>query len=217
MVWYDRLRYRLMPYIYSLAGKVHFDDYTVMRALVMDFADDRNVFDIGDQYMFGPSLMVCPVYEYKARSREVYLPAGGWYDFNTGRHFEGGRTIAADAPYERMPLFVRAGAIIPTGGETASTATPQHDLTFEVWAGADGSFTLYEDEGTNYNYERGAFATIPLEWNDAAATLTVGERTGSYEGMPAGRRLTAVVHTPDGKTSAPQTIVWSGAKTEINL
>lgn len=217
MVWYDKLRYALMPYIYSLAGKTHFDDYTVMRALVMDFGYDRSVFDIGDQYMFGPSLMVCPVYEYKARSREVYLPAGDWYDFNTGRHLEGGRTIEADAPYERMPLFVRAGAIIPTGGEIASTATPQHDLTIEVWAGADGTFTLYEDEGTNYNYEKGAWSTVPLVWNDATATLTVGERTGSYEGMPSERRLTVVVHTPDGKTSASQTIVWSGAKTDISI
>jgi alpha-D-xyloside xylohydrolase len=217
MVWYDKLRYRLMPYIYSLAGRVHFDDYTVMRALVMDFADDPAVFDIGDQYMFGPSLLVCPVYEYKARSREVYLPEGAWWDFNTGMPVEGGRTIEASAPYERMPMFVRAGAIIPMGGEVASTATPQNDLRVEVWPGADGSFTIYEDEGTNYDYEKGEYSTIPLTWSDAEGTLTIGERTGSWEGMPSERTFTVVVHSADGKTLSPKTIEWSGAKTDIHI
>jgi alpha-D-xyloside xylohydrolase len=217
MVWYDKLRYRLMPYIYSLAGRVHFDDYTVMRALVMDFGDDPAVFDIGDQYMFGPSLLVCPVYEYKARSREVYLPEGEWWDFNTGMPVAGGRSIEASAPYERMPMFVRAGAIIPMGGEVASTATPQNDLRIEVWPGADGSFTIYEDEGTNYDYEKGEFSTIPLTWNDAEGTLTVGERTGSWTGMPTERTLTVVVHSADGKTLSPKTIEWSGAKTDIKI
>jgi alpha-D-xyloside xylohydrolase len=217
MVWYDRLRYRLMPYIYSLAGRVHFDDYTVMRALVMDFADDPATFDIGDQYMFGPSLMVCPVYEYKARSRRVYLPAGGWYDLHSGRRVEGGRTIDADAPYEHMPLFVKAGAIIPTGEAIASTATPQHDLTIEVWAGADGTFTIYEDEGTNYNYERGAYSNLPLAWNDTAGTLTIGPRTGSWEGMPASRNFTVTLHTADGKTISAPPVAYTGSSTDIQI
>ncbi|MDR0907515.1 MAG: DUF5110 domain-containing protein [Rikenellaceae bacterium] len=215
MVWYDKLRYRLMPYIYSLAGKVHFDDYTVMRALVMDFAGDPATFDIGDQYMFGPSLLVCPVYEYKARSRKVYLPEGQWWDFNTGRAVAGGQAIEAEAPYERMPMFVRAGAIIPMGGEVASTATPQNDLRIEIWRGADGSFTIYEDEGTNYNYEKGEYSTIPLAWNDAEGVLTIGDRSGSWAGMPTERTFTVVVHSPDGKTSSPKTVVWTGTKTDI--
>jgi alpha-D-xyloside xylohydrolase len=217
MVWYDKLRYRLMPYIYSLAGKVHFDDYTVMRALVMDFADDPATFDIGDQYMFGPSLLVCPVYEYKARSRKVYLPEGLWWDFNTGRTVVDGQIIEAEAPYERMPMFVRAGAIVPMGGEVVSTATPQNDLRIEIWPGADGSFTIYEDEGTNYNYEKGDYSTIPLAWNDAESTLTIGERTGSWEGMPSQRTITVVVHTPDGKTTSPKTVAWAGQSTEIQI
>ncbi len=157
MVWYDKLRYRLMPYIYSLAGVTYFNDYTIMRAMVMDFGSDLNVESIGDQYMFGPSLLVAPVYKYKARTREVYLPAScGWYDLYTGKYFTGGQKIDADAPYERMPLFVKEGSIIPVGPDIQYVdEKPADPLTLLVYTGRDCVFTLYEDEGINYNYEHG--------------------------------------------------------------
>ena len=153
MVEYNRLRYRLMPYIYSLAGQAWLNDYTIMRGLTMDFSLDTEVFDIADQYMFGPSLMVNPVTEYKARSRKVYLPSAyGWYDVRTGRHYAGGTVVEADAPYEWMPLFAREGSLIPTGPDIQYTGEKEADpLTLWVYAGADGAFELYEDEGDNYN------------------------------------------------------------------
>jgi alpha-D-xyloside xylohydrolase len=116
MVYFDKLRYYLMPYIYSLAGLTYYNDYTIMRAMEMDFGYDENVKNIGDQYMFGPSFLVAPVYRYKARTREVYLPKScGWYDFYSGKYFSGGQVIEAEAPYERIPLFVKEGSVIPVG------------------------------------------------------------------------------------------------------
>ncbi|MDD2823853.1 MAG: glycoside hydrolase family 31 protein, partial [Bacteroidales bacterium] len=137
MVWYNKLRYRLMPYIYTLAGRTWFEDYTIMRALVMDFNGDGNIYDIADQYMFGDALMVCPVYEYKARKRNVYLPAkNGWYDFHTGQYFTGGRTIVADAPLDIMPLYVKAGTILPVGPDIQYTGeNPGGPLTVCVYTG----------------------------------------------------------------------------------
>ncbi|MDR1344516.1 MAG: DUF5110 domain-containing protein, partial [Tannerellaceae bacterium] len=179
MKYYNELRYRLLPYIYSLAGMTYTDDYTIMRALVMDYPGDRETYGIGDQFMFGSALMACPVYEYKARCREVYFPEGIWYDFYTGRSFSGGRRLAADAPYEKMPLFVRAGSIIPTGDLIQSTAEAQEDIYIYVYAGADGSFKLYEDNGLTYEYERGGYSVIPLEYDDRSRTLVIGKRLGS--------------------------------------
>ena len=194
ILWYMRLRYRLMPYIYSLAGAVHFDDYTIMRGLPMDFPEDVNVRDISDQWMFGPALMPCPVYEYKARSRQVYLPEGGWYDFYCGSFIAGGRTVAADAPYGRMPLYVRAGSIIPFGPEMEwSDEIPADDILLAVYAGKDASFTLYEDEGVNYNYEKGLWSVIPIEWEDSTRTLTIGNRTGSFPGILTNRTFRVVI------------------------
>ena len=194
ILWYMRLRYRLMPYIYSLAGAVHFDDYTIMRGLPMDFPEDVNVRDISDQWMFGPALMPCPVYEYKARSRQVYLPEGGWYDFYCGSFIAGGRTVAADAPYGRMPLYVRAGSIIPFGPEMEwSDEKPADDILLAVYAGKDASFTLYEDEGVNYNYEKGLWSVIPIEWEDSTRTLTIGNRTGSFPGILTNRTFRVVI------------------------
>ena len=121
-LYYDKLRYRLLPYIYSLAGAAYHDNYTIMRGLAMDFAKDTAVLNIGDQYMFGSSLLINPVYEYKQRSREVYLPkCAGWYDLYSGKWYAGGQKINADAPYERMPVFVKAGSIIPFGPELQYT------------------------------------------------------------------------------------------------
>jgi alpha-D-xyloside xylohydrolase len=157
MVYYDKLRYKLMPYIYSLAGKTYVNDYTIMRGLAMDFGADPAVKNIRDAYMFGPSLLINPVYTYQATSRDVYLPAGqGWYDLYSGKYFDGGKTIIADAPYERMPVFVKAGSIIPTGADIQYTSEKPADvITLFVYTGRDASFSLYEDEGTNYNYEQG--------------------------------------------------------------
>lgn len=195
MVEYNRLRYRLMPYIYSLAGQAWLNDYTIMRGLTMDFSLDTEVFDIADQYMFGPSLMVNPVTEYKARSRNVYLPSAyGWYDVRTGRHYAGGTVIEADAPYEWMPLFAREGSLIPTGPDIQYTGEKEADpLTLWVYAGADGAFELYEDEGDNYNYEDGAYTLIPLTWNEAERTLTIGKREGEYRGMLHERTVNVIM------------------------
>jgi len=195
MVEYNRLRYRLMPYIYSLAGQAWLNDYTIMRGLTMDFSLDTEVFDIADQYMFGPSLMVNPVTEYKARSRNVYLPSAyGWYDVRTGRHYAGGTVVEADAPYEWMPLFAREGSLIPTGPDIQYTGEKEADpLTLWVYAGADGAFELYEDEGDNYNYEDGAYTLIPLTWNEAERTLTIGKREGEYRGMLHERTVNVIM------------------------
>ena len=186
MLFYNKLRYALMPYIYSLTGAVYHNDYTIMRGLAMDFTNDKNVYNIDDQYMFGPSLMVCPVYEYKARDREVYFPEGsGWYDFYSGKFYEGGNKQMVEAPYEQIPLFVPEGSIIPFGPEIQYTAqNTEEPYTILVYAGKDGSFKMYEDEGTNYNYEKGMFATIKMDYSEADQTLTLGACNGRFEGMP---------------------------------
>ena len=194
ILWYMRLRYRLMPYLYSLAGAVHFEDATIMRGLPMDYPDDPEVRDLSDQWLLGPALMPCPVYEYKARSRSVYFPMGLWYDFYTGRPMAGGKRFTVDAPYGRMPLYVRAGSILPIGPEMEWTSEkPADDILLVVYAGADASFTLYEDDGLTYGYEKGAYSTIGLEWDDASRTFTIGERKGSFPGMLQTRRFRVVV------------------------
>lgn len=185
IVYYDMLRYSLMPYIYSLAGMVWLSDYTIMRGLAMDFTADPKVYNTGDQYMFGPSIMVCPVYSYKAREREVYFPAAtGWFDFYTGKFSEGGQKLNVPAPYERMPLFVKAGSVLPFGPEIEYTSQkPADPIVLYIYAGADVSFDLYEDEGINYNYEKGEYATIPISYQEASGKLIVGERKGEFPGM----------------------------------
>lgn len=185
VVYYTKLRYRLMPYIYTLAGMTWLNDYTIMRPLVMDFAADENVNNIGDQFMFGPSIMVSPVYQYEARSREIYFPkSSDWYDFYTGELQKGGIRKNVDAPYERIPLFVRAGSIIPFGPEIQYTDEKKADsIKLYVYQGADASFTLYEDEGTNYNYEKNRYALIPMTYDETSHQLIIGERKGEFDGM----------------------------------
>ena len=184
-----RLRYRLMPYIYTLAGDVYHRDYTIMRGLVMDFPNDARVRNINDQYMFGPSLLVAPVHEYRARQRSIYFPAGtDWYDIYSGEKIAGGRERTVQAPLERIPVYVRAGSILPTGPAVQYTAENLGGpITLTVYAGADGSFELYDDAGTTYAYERGEFSRIPISWDQSSGVLTIGARTGSYAGMPASR------------------------------
>jgi alpha-D-xyloside xylohydrolase len=194
MVYYDKLRYHLMPYVYSLAGQSYFNDYTIMRGLIMDFQADDKVYSIGDQYMFGPSLLINPVYVDKARTRDVYLPAtAGWYDLYTGEYFTGGQTIHATAPLDKMPVYVKEGSIVPAGPEIQYTTEKSADpLTLYVYTGKDASFTLYEDENVNYNYEQGKYSTIPFTYNEATKTLTIGERQGAYSGMLETRSINIV-------------------------
>ncbi|MEO6732008.1 MAG: TIM-barrel domain-containing protein [Ferruginibacter sp.] len=189
MLYYNKLRYRLMPYIYSLAGDIYHHNYTMMRALVMDFAYDTAVKNIGDQYMFGPSILVNPVTDFLARNRSVYLPAKtGWYNMDDGKFFNGGQTITAEAPLEKMPLYIKEGSIIPYGPAMEYTSEkPSDPITLYVYAGKDASFTLYEDENTNYNYETGKYATIRFNYNEAAKTLTIEDRKGSFNGMMQSR------------------------------
>jgi len=225
-LFFDRLRYRLLPYVYSLAGAATRESGTLMRALVMDFREDRTAREIGDEFLFGPALLVSPVTAYKARSRQVYLPAtaGGWYDFWTGAAVAGGATIDAPAPYERLPLHVRAGSIIPLGPELQYTdEKPADPITLVVYAGADGAFTLYEDDGVSYGYEKGAWARIPIRWTDATRTLTVGAREGSFPGMLADRTFKVLVVSKDRAVpfsfapAADRTIAYTGEAIEARL
>ena len=190
-VHYLKLRYTLLPYIYTLAGDTWHRDGTILRALAMDFPQDAKARDIADQYLFGPAFLVAPVTQFKATSREVYLPGGTqWIDFETGKRFDGGQTITAEAPLQRMPVFVRAGSIVPrTVVQQYVDEQPDAPLTIEVYTGADGSFSLYEDSGRSYGYERGESARIPLSWDEARGELSIGAREGSYPGMAAQREV----------------------------
>jgi alpha-D-xyloside xylohydrolase len=198
MEYYDKLRYRLMPYIYTLGADTYHMDGTIMRGLVMDFPADRAARNINDQYLFGPAFLVAPVTRFKARSRQVYLPAGtSWYDFHSGRSLVGGRTITAAAPYERMPLYVRSGSIVPMGPEIQHTNQPQGaPITLHVYTGADGAFSLYEDDGTSRQYLNGAFSRIPLRYEERTGTLTIGGREGTFPGMAANRTIHIRWNTP---------------------
>jgi alpha-D-xyloside xylohydrolase len=191
MEWYDRLRYRLMPYIYTLAADTHFRDGTIMRGLVMDFPADRKTWNIDDEYLFGPAFLVAPVTEFKAIDRKVYLPASTrWFDFYSGRSVDGGQTISAPAPYERMPVLVRAGSIIPTGPAVQHTREGKTaPITLLVYGGADGSFSLYEDDGVSRQYLNGAYSRIPLRYDEKEGTLTIGAREGQFPTMAAKRTI----------------------------
>ena len=190
MVWYTQLRYRLMPYIYTLGADTYMKDGSIMRALAADFPDDRAARDLDDQYLFGDAFLVAPVSDYKARARQVYFPGkGSWYDFSTGKRYRGGTSASVAAPFDRMPLFVRAGAIVPMGPVMQyvdqDRAAP---LTITVYTGADGSFSLYEDDGTSEQYKEGAYSRVPIRYNDRTGTVTIGAREGKgWVGMPATR------------------------------
>jgi alpha-D-xyloside xylohydrolase len=189
LVWHDKLRYRLLPYTYTLAADTYHRDGTIMRGLAMDFMDDPASRDVRDEYLFGKAFLVAPVHTFKARTRSVYLPLGAqWYDFHTGRRYGGGQTLEAAAPLARMPLYVRGGSILPVGPDIQYTAEkPGAPITLLVFTGSDGSFDYYEDDGVSYGYEHGEFARIPLRYDAAKGTLTIGARTGSYTGMPEER------------------------------
>ncbi len=207
-----RLRYRLLPYIYSLAGQVTQENYTMLRALAFDFRNDPATYNISDQFLFGPAFLVNPVtnpmyfsagsvaLEVVSQTRPVYLPAGSdWYDFWTNQRYTGGQTIEARADLATLPLYVRAGSIVPVGPEVQfSGEQPDAPLELRIYTGQDGSFRLYEDEGDNYGYEQGAFSTIRLGWEDATRTLTLEARQGSFPGMIARREFRVALIERDG-------------------
>ncbi|MBB6133114.1 alpha-D-xyloside xylohydrolase [Massilia aurea] len=224
MVWYLKLRYRLMPYIYTMAADTHYGSGTMMRGLVMDFPHDEKVKNIKDQYMFGPSFLVAPVYVYKATSRQVYLPAGAdWYDFHTGERFKGGATRTVQAPRERMPLFVKAGSVITAGPVTQYVdEKPDAPVTLFVYAGANGEATLYEDDGVTNAYERGEASRIRIAYDDKTGVVQIGERAGQYKGMPMKREFKVRVIKPGVSTAenldaADKTVVYDGKPVTIKL
>ena len=219
---YDRLRYRLLPYIYSMAWIVTSAGYTPMRALAMDFTSDPRALNVGDQFMFGPAMLVAPVMEPGADTRRMYLPKATWYDFWTGRAQAGGATITTTAPLDRMPLFVRAGSILPMGPDLQYAAEKSaNPIELRVYRGTDGAFTLYEDENDGYNYEKGVYATIPIKWKEASKTLTIGERKGKFPGMLESRTFRIVFVGEDHGAGiepiaeADKTVTYTGQELSV--
>jgi len=214
---YDRFRYRLLPYIYSLAWMTTSEAYTPMRPLAMDFRTDVRALNTGDEFLFGPAILVSPVTEPGATSRRVYLPKAKWYDFWTGRATEGGSATEAQAPLGRIPLHIRAGSILPMGPDLEwTTQKPADPIELRVYTGADGSFTLYEDENDTYAYEKGARAMIPMHWDEANRKLTIGDRQGKFRGM-LDRRTFRIVFVGEGhgigiesSAQADQTVDYAG-------
>jgi alpha-D-xyloside xylohydrolase len=219
---FDKLRYELMPYIYSMAWRTTSEHYTPMRPLVMDFRTDPRAQNIGDQFLYGPSILVNPVTEPGAATRHLYLPKAEWYDFWSGNRTAGGKAIDAAVTIDRIPLYIRAGSILPMGPDVEYAAEkPADPLELRVYRGASGTFTLYEDENDNYDYEKGIHATIPMRWDDDAKTLTIGERTGSFPGMLAGRTFRVVFVDENHGTGIGQTpqadrvVQYTGRSLEI--
>jgi alpha-D-xyloside xylohydrolase len=211
---FSKLRYRLMPYIYSLAWKVTSENYTITRALPFDFPDDATARNIADEFMFGPALLINPVTTAGATSRNVYLPAGNWYDFWTGAVNNGtaGRAVTASAPIQTIPIYARAGAILPMGPRIQYATQSVDPIELRVYPGADASFNLYEDEGDGYGYESNQYAIIPISYSNATGRVTIGARTGSFTGMLANRTFNVVVVTSgkgigDTVTSNPDCVI----------
>jgi alpha-D-xyloside xylohydrolase len=200
-IWrkYTALRYRLLPYIYSVSWQVTHEQGTMMRPLVMDFAEDRPALNISDQYMFGPAFLVNPVTDASATTRKVYLPGKkDWYDFWTGKHEGFSQQIISEAPIDVLPLYVRAGSIVLLGPEVQyAQEKPEDPIEVRVYRGANGAFTLYEDEGDNYSYEKGAYATISLNWDDRGGILTIGPRYGQFPSMSQ-KQIFQIVFVRDG-------------------
>ncbi|MBN2166219.1 MAG: DUF5110 domain-containing protein [Marinilabiliaceae bacterium] len=232
---YINLRYSLLPYIYSTSWDVTNNQSSMMRALVMDFAYDKKALDINDEYMFGKSILVCPVTKNmyskngqanfnETKSRELYLPTGSkWFDFWSGELKDGGQTINRESPIDILPLYVKAGSIIPFGPNVQYANEKIGSLTIRVYPGADASFTFYDDERDNYNYEDGAFATIEMKWNDATQTLTLKSREGQYKGMPKSMEISIIKVSKQKGTGLPydqkadKIINYTGKKVEVKL
>ena len=242
-----RLRYRLIPYLYSTAWQVTSNGESYLRPLFSDFAQDKKVWDMTDEFMFGRAILAAPIVEAQYTEEKIikedamtgwdrkeaatdgkiagvdftvektavkYLPKGtAWYDFWTGKQYSGGQTVTLQTAFNRVPMFVRAGSILPLGPEMEYVGQKAWDnLEIRVYPGADGTFTLYEDEGDNYNYEQGIYATIPFQWNNARHTLTIGNRQGSFPGMLTARKFTLVL--PDGTV---KTVDYNGEEIKVTL
>jgi len=219
------LRYQLLPYIYSEAWQVTKNGSTMMRPMVMDFNGDAEAVKQPFEYMFGKAFLVAPITEAGATQRDVYLPKStDWYDYWTGKRIKGGQTIKANAPLDQIPLYIKAGSIVPMGPVVQHSAESNNqELEIRIYEGANGEFTLYEDEGDNYNYEKGQYATITFTWNDAKKTLTIADRSGSFAGMLADRKFNLVlVDSTDGKgmdtSEKPNKVVdYKGKKISVKL
>jgi alpha-D-xyloside xylohydrolase len=216
----DKLRYRLMPYIYSLAFRVTSEGYTLMRHLVFDYPSDANTFSVKDQFLFGPAFLVSPVVTAGAISRSVYFPTGTWYDFWTGSTMSGGCSAIVSSPLSKIPLFVKAGSIVPMGPNIQYATQSIDPLEIRIYRGQDGAFALYEDEGDGYGYEAGQRSLIPFTWNESEKRLTIGVRAGSYEGMPMTRTFNIVwVGVNHGAgvevTPADQVVKYDGSQVTI--
>ena len=242
-----RLRYRLIPYLYSTAWQVTSNNDSYMRPLFADFAQDKRVWNLTDEFLFGRSILACPIVDPQYTEEKIirtnamtgwdrqnvsdgsavgtidftatktatkYLPKGTiWYDFWTGQRYQGGKDVTLETSFDRVPMFVRAGSILPLGPEMQYVGEKAWDnLEIRVYPGADGTFTLYEDEGDGYNYEKGVYSTISFEWNDRSRTLTVGERKGNYPNMLQNRQFTIVM--PD---SSQQTVSYDGNKIQVRM
>ena len=242
-----RLRYRLIPYLYSTAWQVTSNNASYLRPLFSDFAQDKRVWDMTDEFLFGNSILAAPIVDPQYTKEKViredamtgwdrnqltmdngqltvdwtetktatkYLPKGAdWYEFWTNERYKGGRDVSLQTTLDRVPMFVRAGSILPLGPVMQYVGEKTwENLELHVYPGADGEFTLYEDEGDSYNYERGAYSTITFRWNDRARTLTIGERHGSYPGMLMNRLFTVVL--PDGTI---RTVNYNGLEQTVSL
>ena len=213
---YIRMRYELMPYIYSLAADVTFRQYTPMRLLAFDFADDRNVLDCKDQFMYGPSFMVCPILAKGEVTRKVYLPEGhSWIDYWTGKVYQGGQTLTADAPLERMPLYVKGGSIIPSYATIEPGVNTRTQMYVDLYEGADAEFDVYEDDGVSMEYKKGKYSVIPMKWSENDRVLTIGAKKGDFQ---TGKR-TLVIRKPaaDGTKTVIKKIKYNGKKIQVKL
>ena len=231
LVKFLKLRYRLMPYIYSLAGQVSQADYTILRMLPFDFREDPNTYEIRDQFMFGPSFLVSPVTHpmyfgpdstslpTTEKTRPVYLPAGSdWFDYWTGQCYSGGQTVISNASIDTLPIFVRSGSIIPQGADIQyAEETVEAPLLLKIYTGCDSQFTLYDDESDNYNYEKGSFATIEINWIDKSRCLVIGERRGSYPGMKTILNLDIILVEKNVARGDAYSIVYNGDRLVIDF
>ena len=240
------VRYRLIPYLYSTAWQVTSNNDSYMRPLFADFASDKKVWNMTDEFMFGRSILATPIVNPQYTEEKIirtdamtgwdrqqvsavngspvdftasktavkYLPKGAtWYDFWTNKQYKGGQEVTLETTLDRVPMFVRAGSILPLGPEMQYVGEKKWDnLELRIYPGANGTFTLYEDEGDNYNYEKGTYTTITFSWNDSKKALTIGSRQGNYPGMLQSRKFTIVL--PDGQSKA---IDYDGSETTVKL
>ncbi|MNV49905.1 putative alpha-glucosidase [compost metagenome] len=225
MLYSINLRYKLLCYNYSLAAKTFFEDYSMIRGLAMDFPMDKAGFDRNDQYLWGPALLINPVTEKGATSRKVHFPKGAdWYDLYNGKKISGGLDLVVNAPYERIPVYAKAGAIVPIGQQLQyTTEKKQTVLDLYIYAGADGQFSLYEDEGNNYNYEKGKYSRIDIRYDHNTGTLSLADRIGDFEGMLRNRKFNIIFVNDknavgiDSSTRNSTTVAYNGKALQVKL